>query len=173
MENPDIGVCQGLVNLLSNLKAKRPNTILLFTPLSGDLWQLYYKPIIDNINSSCPCFDYVAPMLYNGGQYPYDPSAQINYSSCDNKFSWNCLLNGWLNSFISPTSKTKILASFITYSFPATPVSASDISHFANDYLTGSGGAKYNNRLGGIFFFYYSSDYDYNLLNILASSCMR
>jgi hypothetical protein len=105
-------------------------------------------------------------MLYNGGQYPYGDQT-------NDTFTWNGLLDNWRTKFMAPSANknTKLIAAFIEYqSKPA--FTCNDLTIFLNDYILKTpqdGGSS----VGGIAYFYYSTDYNISLLNQNLSKTME
>ena len=143
--------------------------------------------------ADCP-FDYVIPMLYDGGQYP--SCAEGLKSNCWNTegqgFSWEGLCSWWaydenecLDSFTQGTpgaqplvipmnSNCSVVAAFIGYKDKCT-FCCNDLEKFANkwwlrDVKDGRASTAGNNRIDGVVYFYlgdtsnYSQNHIYSLL---------
>lgn len=152
-----------LVEFCKDLKTemrRRGKTIYIsITILSGNSYGAQYKGIYDSIKTSTSPFDYAIPMLYNGGQYPYD----TNKDSVSQNH-WNGLLNYWRKNFMNKNSNTKLIAAFIEYSGGKVAFTCNDLQHFIENYITNplnDGGVN----VEGCVYFYYSTDYDIGLLN--------
>ena len=130
--------------------------------------------------SDCP-FDYVVPMLYNGGQYGYCPkdcqSSHWPIMSNNQAFNWNGLLNYWIGQsgtlpgVVNPPKMkhTKLLPAFIAYDTKGT-FCKYDLERFIEEYLQPSQDDatwKFNKIHGAVFFYYNGSGYSNNLMNNL------
>ena len=141
---------------------------------------------------ACP-YDYVVPMLYNGGQYGYCPEGcKIRgWTEQSPAFSWNGLLDFWCGV---PGTKTgvgnppkltysKLLPAFITYNGTAQGSSFCkyDFERFLEEYLIPSQNSKdpktwerngetLNKMYGSVFFTYGMENYENDLTNDLVES---
>lgn len=167
-ENPDTDVSNALIQFTTDLTVymkKTYNKDLYFsmTVLSGNSY-LTYQPIYDSFaRDDCP-FDYAIPMLYNGGQFLYDPEASV-----DSQCNWNSLLDVWQSKTFG--KKTQLIPAFICYTSPQRcTFDCKELTLFIDNYIKKSSGKT---PVNGVVYFYYVNDpssYDVGLLNNLTSA---
>jgi hypothetical protein len=127
-------------DLRAEMKKRNKPLILTLTILSGDAYGTMYGPIYDILKTNNSPFDYVVPMLYNGGQYTYANPVPTTPGA----FSWNGLLNTWARNYLTKgTSNTKLLPAFICYAdsssnrplYEQAAFECTDLQHYINDFI--------------------------------------
>jgi hypothetical protein len=160
-------------DLKAEMNKRGKSIILTLTVLAGDNRLLGYGPFYDVIKTNNSPFDYVVPMLYNGGQYSY-----FNYKSGatlpQTQFSWNGLLDNWANTYmIKGQGNTKLLPAFICYRdgysqgkpMEQDAFECSDLQKYINEYIiTPASSAVVPS--GALFFYYVEDGDNYNTSKI-------
>jgi hypothetical protein len=163
-------------DLRAEMRKRNKPLILTLTILSGDAYGSMYGPIYDILKTNNSPFDYVVPMLYNGGQYSY-----MNNPLPTSGFYWNGLLNTWARNYLTKgISNTKLLPAFICYSNSTggrpsneqASFECSDLKHYINDYIINPAENAVV-PVGALYFYYATEGYDTNKLtdNIKNTMC--